>query len=840
MKSSTDTIENIENDENDEFQEDFHNIVKFPPELEASISQILQINDPLDSNDFNPIEYLNQMLPNEQALASVDVTAKKLQVKMRQLSGEIKELSRIQTDSGQRGPEEVAEAKKAIEELFDRIRQIKEKASQSETMVQEITQDIKSLDYAKKHLTISITALKRLQMLVTALDQLKVMAQMKQYKETSQLLQAVLQLSSYFKTYKSIKRIAELSSSVNTFQNDLKKQIFEDFESSFAIDGGFSSQTTLLANACLVIDIMGLDVRSQLMKWYCEKQLNDYKKIFRGNEEIASLENTSRRYAWLKRVLKNYDEKHASVFPTNWRLNEFLSIQFCEIVREDLVKTLVKNNELDVKTLLKNLQLTIEFENQLTKRFSNTVKYRSSSADNTPHNFNKTISTAFEPYLGLYIEAEDSTLSGMINSYHTETVPDEDASSSVLQSSIDLFYFYRETLANCAKLSTRQPFYDLCNMFAKWLRVYASEVLIGRLPKEERRAITRDELKLICFIINTADYCYVTTSQLEDKLKDTIDEEYKEKINFDEERNHFLNVVATSVRALIRGIELSYEPALVAMTKLPWSNLDSVGDQSEYVTLFNRTVLSCVVGVHKDITNNRYFRTFCDKFVESFVIKFINNLIKCKPISEIGAEQMLLDVHALKTSLLEMPTMGMENPIPPPPTFIKIVNKGISKVETILKTVLTPHDPPEGLVENYILLIADKNISNFQKILDIKGLKKNEQQQLTEIFQQKILEHLTLPESSSIMSSLTSSMTSITSAPLSQFITPLPTSFPTLLNNVPLAAAERITSMTPSSFADRSGSAATKFNESFKKVLNSRNWRKKDGGSDGIKKEDNK
>ncbi|CAG8804353.1 8647_t:CDS:2, partial [Racocetra fulgida] len=151
---------NEESEENEEFQEDFNNI-KFPPELEASISQILQTNDPLDSNDFNPIEYLNQMLPN----ATVDVTAKKLQAKMRQLSEDIKELSRLQTDGGQRGPEEVAEAKRAIEELFDRIRKIEEKASQSETMVQEITKDIKSLDYAKKHLTISITALKRLQML---------------------------------------------------------------------------------------------------------------------------------------------------------------------------------------------------------------------------------------------------------------------------------------------------------------------------------------------------------------------------------------------------------------------------------------------------------------------------------------------------------------------------------------------------------------------------------------------------------------------------------------------------------------------------------------------------
>lgn len=32
-------------------------------------------------------------------------------------------------------------------------------------MVQEITQDVKSLDYAKRHLTHSVTALKRLQML---------------------------------------------------------------------------------------------------------------------------------------------------------------------------------------------------------------------------------------------------------------------------------------------------------------------------------------------------------------------------------------------------------------------------------------------------------------------------------------------------------------------------------------------------------------------------------------------------------------------------------------------------------------------------------------------------
>ena len=43
------------------------------------------------------------------------------------------------------------------------IRDIKDKAEQSEQMVHEICRDIKSLDYAKRHLTLTITALKRLQ-----------------------------------------------------------------------------------------------------------------------------------------------------------------------------------------------------------------------------------------------------------------------------------------------------------------------------------------------------------------------------------------------------------------------------------------------------------------------------------------------------------------------------------------------------------------------------------------------------------------------------------------------------------------------------------------------------
>lgn len=51
------------------------------------------------------------------------------------------------------------------QELNGHIQEIKTKADQSEAMVQEICRDIKKLDYAKKHLTSTITALRRLGML---------------------------------------------------------------------------------------------------------------------------------------------------------------------------------------------------------------------------------------------------------------------------------------------------------------------------------------------------------------------------------------------------------------------------------------------------------------------------------------------------------------------------------------------------------------------------------------------------------------------------------------------------------------------------------------------------
>lgn len=50
----------------------------------------------------------------------------------------------------------------------------------------------------------------------------------------------------------------------------------------------------------------------------------------------------------------------------------------------------------------------------------------------------------------------------------------------------------------------------------------------------------------------------------------------------------------------------------------------------------------------------------------------------------------------------------------------KLVSKGVSRTETVLKTIMTPLDPLEGFVENYIFLTGDKHVGNYTRLLDLK------------------------------------------------------------------------------------------------------------------------
>ena len=66
--------------------------------------------------------------------------------------------------------------------------------------------------------------------------------------------------------------------------------------------------------------------------------------------------------------------------------------------------------------------------------------------------------------------------------------------------------------------------------------------------------------------------------------------------------------------------------------------------------------------------------------------------------------------------------------------YFNLVSRGSTRVEIVLKFLLTPAVPPEGLIESYLILFNDNNPVTFQKLIDLKGLRRQEQQSLYDMF----------------------------------------------------------------------------------------------------------
>ncbi|XP_054545004.1 vacuolar protein sorting-associated protein 53 homolog isoform X2 [Talpa occidentalis] len=782
--------------------------------------KVFPSQDPLDRADFNAVEYINTLFPTEQSLANIDEVVNKIRLKIRRLDDNIRTVVRGQTNVGQDGRQALEEAQKAIQQLFGKIKDIKDKAEKSEQMVKEITRDIKQLDHAKRHLTTSITTLNHLHMLAGGVDSLEAMTRRRQYGEVANLLQGVMNVLEHFHKYMGIPQIRQLSERVKVAQTELGQQILADFEEAFPSQGTKrpGGPSNVLRDACLVANILDPKIKQEIIKKFIKQHLSEYLVLFQENQDVAWLDKIDRRYAWIKRQIVDYDEKYGRMFPREWYMTERIAVEFCHITRTELAKIMrTRAKEIEVKLLLFAIQRTTNFEGFLAKRFSGctltdgTLKKLESPPPSTnpfledepapemeelaiekgdldqpkkpkvPDNpFHGIVSKCFEPHLYVYIESQDKNLGELIDRFVTDfkaqgpPKPNTDEGGAVLPSCADLFVYYKKCMVQCSQLSTGEPMIALTTIFQKYLREYAWKILSGNLPKttsssggltissllkekegSEVAKFTLEELCLICSILSTAEYCLATTQQLEEKLKEKVDVSLIERINLTGEMDTFSTVISSSIQLLVQDLDAACDPALTAMSKMQWQNVEHVGDQSPYVTSVILHIKQNVPIIRDNLASTRkYFTQFCIKFANSFIPKFITHLFKCKPISMVGAEQLLLDTHSLKMVLLDLPSIGSQVVRKAPASYTKIVVKGMTRAEMILKVVMAPHEPPVVFVDNYIKLLTDCNTETFQKILDMKGLKRSEQSSMLELFRQRLPTPPAGPEGSSSLSLL--------------------------------------------------------------------------------------
>lgn len=518
---------------------------------------------------------------------------------------------------------------------------------------------------------------------------------------------------------------------------------------SFRNDPNHPPDLRIVAESCLVIEVLGGDYRKHIIERYLQLQLAEYRRIFRSTDEAGQLDNVPRRYAWFRRVLKQHDEEHAALFPASWEVTRLLVASFAEQTRVDLANVLGKAVP-NVGVLLDALQATLDFEGAFSRRFAmpfEDVTVNSISPSSSSSKW--TISSIFDTHFGVYVDAQDKAIADMLSQYRgarsrsslegvmIET--EDNAGPAVLPSSTELFYVYGQTLDQCSKYTSGDPMVKLGKVFGKWLKVYCDDVLLSSMKKSDVRksfegrgsGVQLQDVKNACLVLNTAEYCLNTSVQLEERLKDKVRGDLRDQVSFQEERDGFTSCMATCITNLLRELETACDPAFAAILKTPWRDLENVSGRSAYVVDLVSSIKEVAECVRTRIESKKYIRNFADKTVGLVITRFTQSVVKSRPLRKIGAEQILLDVQAVKACLLDLPEPHPENSVN---GYTKYVTKNTGQLETMLKVVLAPDEVPEGFVQNYCLLIGDRSFTNFQKILDLKGTPRGDQQKLVDIF----------------------------------------------------------------------------------------------------------
>ncbi|XP_069193330.1 vacuolar protein sorting-associated protein 53 homolog [Procambarus clarkii] len=385
--------------------------------------------------------------------------------------------------------------------------------------------------------------------------------------------------------------------------------------------------------------------------------------------------------------------------------------------------------------------------------------------------FNGAVCRCFQPYLRVYIENVDKRLSDQIEkfasemkSYKFEHIDAEE--SNVVPYCGELFTIYKNVLVEFLRLGPGESLGGLVEVLQKHLREFCNKVVRTALPKvganipmpkdinmKELTAVLAqvqtlwregdspklgdDDVRRVCSVLVSAEYCEEMTGRLEAKLKEKSPPSLVSTISLTQEQDLFHAVLAQCIALLVTHVESLCDPALASMTKVNWM-VEQTGDQSPYVTAISQHIGASVPLVRHNLhTSRKYFTRFCDKLAAAILNKFVQQVYKCRPISGVGCEQLLLDCHALKAVMLQLPVVASQVRRDPPQTYTRMVGRGMARAELVLQVVMGEYATHNDLVDKFNRLLPDATIADFQKVLEMRGVK--DRASVLELYRQRTM-----------------------------------------------------------------------------------------------------
>ncbi|KAF4689504.1 Vacuolar protein sorting-associated protein 53 [Perkinsus olseni] len=539
-----------------EDSEEDYGDVDLPPELLAALAQSHQADsDPLEQPEFDVVEYVNDMFPDEGSLQDVDAKLASIESEISELD---KEIDRGVRDYAQRAVD--GDAEKALKAATAGVEELDSSTGESEELVQSVSGDVAALDVAKKHITATVTALKRLVMLVSATEQLTAFAAEKRFEQCTPLVLAIVELSEMFEPLRPrLPQVEELLNHKDRLLEDLKAECLEDIEGKLFTPGYDPENKVDVKAACETAAAIGKEVKDDVISMYCMRLLKEYQKLFSFPDgQYSTLEDCDRRFAWLSRTLRRYNAEHREYFPSEWRVDKQLCLHYCHLTRQHLVDllaaTAAPGQTEDAGLLFQLAVKNIEMENDLDKRYSR---------GDGDMSFKGIVSNCFEPYLSVWVDHEESLLCTKVDEAAAKENPEimgskrgsvpsstdvsEGAQTEpvfVYTSVVELFTKMKKLFKNCKSVSTSNTMFLLCvKSFRVALDRYTDKVLSSRV-----RSSSSDEQ--IYAVAGSCVYITQTLPLLAGSISETIDEPLKAQINFAKQMEEAADVETQAIEQL--------------------------------------------------------------------------------------------------------------------------------------------------------------------------------------------------------------------------------------------------------------------------------------------------
>ena len=646
--------------------------------------------------------------------------------------------------------------------LSEYCKQIKIQASSAFQLIVDTHESGDRLKAVDSQLKISGTTLKSINKWVETIKELEHelhACEYDYYQIVADLLNDVKEQSLEFKSYYATSYVILIQEKVITIENQLKRQVqwsFREIGQLAASDPDINpsessklSDTVLdmqnLNQIYLLIDVLGYEFRIDLLERFAQLQLIPYEKWFKLNSKYCGLDSLDKRYNWLRNLIKNVDDKLGKAFPRKWNVGYYLFIEFSRRTKKHLSDFLKVNNTMntnDLHTYVNNtlisLKSILSFEAEMKASFE--VYSRGEMDDENRINFDtkESISEAFDPYLGPYVQLEREALDTLMNKLSDEESRimyeplSADGANSLskgpFDSSRQMFEYIKNSLKRCTAFSIGLTYLSLSKEYRICLHNYAESLkfrcpspTLAKAGKPPSYEISINQELYLCRIISSGEYCIDTIPSLEVKMKDTIKSIYSDEIDFQSQIDAYVDMINFTQSIIIAGIETKLEISIKELKKINWSNVSNVGDDSKYVKSMIAVMNDTIPRIRANISKN-YFTNFVMKFVTFFLDLLLENIYSLKRINMTGAGQLLLDLNGIKTYLLTMPQTKFtateeKDIIVISKAYKTIVNTKINKIEIVLKLVCAEDDRlqemfqllwPEGTQNDYDLIMSLK------------------------------------------------------------------------------------------------------------------------------------